>query len=56
MGVQTGSAYLLSLYLEKPKSVTLSDWKAATLSPRQVEYSAMDAVISLNCMLQALAL
>lgn len=36
----------LSARLDKPKSVQCSNWDADVLSPRQVEYAALDAWVS----------
>jgi len=55
LGVQTGAASLLCLYTKKSKKVACSNW-AGQLNSAQVTYAATDAVLSLNCTLQALLL
>jgi ribonuclease D len=48
VGVKAAVAIVLGRRLPKPKSGTLSNWSAATLSPRQLKYAADDAYAALQ--------
>jgi hypothetical protein len=50
IGVRAAMGALLGLSFPKSKSITTSNWAAATLTPRQIEYAANDAFAALKIM------
>ncbi|XP_044179707.1 uncharacterized protein LOC122961180 [Acropora millepora] len=48
LGLKSLAKYLLGIELEKPKSVTMSNWENFPLTVKQIHYAALDAWIGLK--------
>ncbi|KAK7294619.1 hypothetical protein RJT34_17508 [Clitoria ternatea] len=47
-GIKKLGLLVLGLNVQKPKNVTMSRWDQPLLTPRQIEYAALDAFVSLE--------